>query len=763
MAEKGNTSMKAAHLALAILISAAQGVLAMIPKPVDSIDGSELSAGFYVTFAKLPSVASPVSGPFAVTADKDGRVTVTFHAAPTDLAGDFSCSTVTRVKAGERHHVELSYSKMRRRAALFLDGAFEFENDRKIIPILKGGKVEVADRKAVQDLRLYPYALPAEELTPAGDGSGKMVADIAREKLDAEKRRVFADVKGPAAIYVVPPLSQEMFLPYDLPKRGRLGGAIEVYACPDQQVAGSLLVFALKAPLTIGGAEVGDLQTPDGKVFDKANVDVQIVKRWFRAGGAWLSYHGDMRQRNLTPDLLMHDDAAIKVDELAARNYIRCDYPEGTRYIDVSDPDVPYERWSGRVPFHDAETLQPLTIGEWGRNQQFMVTFTVPKGQAPGLYSGTLELKGAGKVAVTLEVLPIDLPEQGSPAGDLSKSYISLNNSFPSPLGPTLERRRACALATMRHIRAHGMFHTSHLWDSPVHARLAREAGFGDPDRLFSEFVGSIPDWRSLYPGRDPATLSLDDKEAAFRVILRGLEPALAYRRDTFARRPEDFVLFYSESAAYLRLVDAQEGQAELARRAGFSVYSHLMDDEVVRTAADVMDSTATTTIKAPYARLWNAAGGELINYADPFPSSENPEYFRRRVGAQMYTKGLAGDMLHECYRELWPFHEFREGGEIGGYRNFEMCIPTQDAFIWKMAYDGMREAMNDVRYFTALKRLATKYRDSADEALRREARRQLLWLAAIDGDTADLDMLRAATAARILTLQELVAKKEGK
>ena len=218
-----------------------------------------------------------------------------------------------------------------------------------------------------------------EELTPLADGKGETVADARRARRDAEKRKAFEDVKGPAAIYVVPPLSQEMFLPYDLPKRGVLGGAMEVYACPDQQVAGSLLVFALKAPLKIGGADIGDLRTKDGKVFDKENIDVQIVKRWFRAGGAWLTYHGDPRQRNLTPDLLMHDDAAIKVDELAARNYIRCDYPEGSRYIDVSDPDKYNENWSGRIPFHDADTLQPLTIGEWGRNQQFMVTFTVPK------------------------------------------------------------------------------------------------------------------------------------------------------------------------------------------------------------------------------------------------------------------------------------------------------------------------------------------------------------------------------------------------
>ena len=751
-------------ITLVFLFSFAASFLAgVVPVPTGVVDESEMSAGFHVTFANLPSAKSPVTGPFSVTAEADGRITVVFHARPTDLAGDFTCSTTTRVKPGERHHLELSYSTMRRRVALFLDGAYEFENDRLIIPLLKGGKAEIVDAKAVQDLKVYPYALPCEELTPLADGSGKTVADARRSERDAVKRRVFADVKGPAVIYVVPPYSQEIFLPYDLPRRGKLGGDLDVYACPDQEVAGSLLVFALKAPLTIGGAVFDDLRTPDGNVFDKANIDVRLVKRWYRAGGAWLTYHSDPRQRNLTPDLLMHDDAAIKVDELRARNYIRCDYPEGTRYIDVSDPAVPYERWSGRVPFHDAKTLQPLTIGEWGRNQQFVITFSVPKGQAPGLYSGTLELKGAGKVAVRLEVLPVDLPEQGSPAYDLRKSYISLHNSFPSALGPTLEKRRECALETMRQIRAHGMYHTSGMWDTPEHARLAREAGFGDPDRLFSGFCGSIPDWRALYPGRDPATLTLADKEAAARVIMRGLEPALAYRRMIFAKRPEDFILFYSETASYMRLVDAQEGQAELARRAGYTVYSHIMNDEVARIAADVMDGTATTSIDERYARLWREAGGELINYADPFPGSENPEFFRRRVGLLMYKRGFAGDMMHEFYRELWPFHEFSTGGEIGGYRNFEMCIPTQDAFIWKLAYDGMREAMNDVRYFTALKRLAIKYRESPDEALRREARRQLVWLGAIDENTADLDMLRAATAARIIALQNLAAKKEGK
>lgn len=748
-----NTLQKLTIILTLGLVSLAASALSVAP--ADIIDGSELSAAFSVKFDSLPSPAPLDCGPFAVSADADGHLTVTYFAQPTDLACDFACSTETRVKKGEWHHIETSFSRQRRRVALYMDGAFEYENDRKLVPWLKGGKVSAP--KGVRDLFVYACELESEQLIPVRDGSRETVADAKNKARDEAKREAFKDVKGPAAIYVVPPYSQEIFLPYDLPKRGKLGGSLSVFACADQQVAGSLLVFALKAPLKIGGAKTEDLKSASGAVFPKDLIDVKLVKRWYRAGGAWLTYHGDNRQRNLTPDLLMYDDAAIKVDEVMKRNYIRLDYPEGPRYVDVSSPDVDNERWSGRVPFHDARVLQPLEISEWGRNQQFLVTFTVPKGQAPGIYTGVLELTGAGRVPVSLEILPIDLPEQGSPYNNLGKSYISLNNSFPSALGPTLEARRACALDTMRQIRSHGMFHTSNMWDTPEHAMLARAAGFGDPDRLFSEFTGKIPDWRGLYPGRDVATLSLADKAAAERYIMRGLEPALAYRRETFARRPEDFILFYSETASYNNLVKEQEGRAEMARKAGFTVYSHVMNDETVGIAGDVLDGTATTTILDKYAHVWNEAGGELVNYAYPFPSSENPEFFRRRVGVLMYKNNFAGDMLHECYREYWPFHEFCDiNPEIGGYRNFEMCLPTQDRFIWKLAYDGMREAMNDVRYFTALKKLALKYRDSENEALRREAKRQLIWFAKIDENTVDLDMLRAAVADRILTLQNL-------
>ena len=49
----------------------------------------------------------------------------------------------------------------------------------------------------------------------------------------------------------------------------------------------------------------------DGAKFPADALNVKLVKRWFRCGGAWLSYHRDGRQRILTPHLLVNDDDLV--------------------------------------------------------------------------------------------------------------------------------------------------------------------------------------------------------------------------------------------------------------------------------------------------------------------------------------------------------------------------------------------------------------------------------------------------------------------
>ena len=110
-------------------------------------------------------------------------------------------------------------------------------------------------------------------------------------------------------------------------------------------------------------------------------------------------------------------------------------------------------------------------------------------------------------------------------------------------------------------------------------------------------------------------------------------------------------------------------------------------------------------------------------------------------------------------------------GGD-GTYRNSCLCYPMKGGWIRTLSFEGFREAYEDVRYFTCLKKLATQHVASADNDLRREAKRALRWLDRVERDSTDfvrvqtkreapdLYALRAGVAERILTLQEMVAKK---
>ena len=633
---------------------------------------------------------------------------------------------------------------------LYMDGFLiamrkqDYDNKTNLLPLVK--PAAFPEGPNVKDIEFLPRVLTEDEILKRGAAA------------------VASRPSGKPFVWgTVDPTADDRFLPgMEVPAEA-VSKPLAVTLAKGEYEPGSVLVRCgreLKGLVP----EIGELRC--GKaVLPKDAVDVRVVKT-VPTAAIYPSVRGS---RILKPMMLLHDDSLLRVDLATRRAELKLRTADGCRYVPCSDDPgdayvkrmVEEHKWlnvrcdAAAWPIYDAKTIQPFAL-EKGRCKQFFATFRIDKDAKPGLYRGTLELVGAVKVPLALQVLPIDLPEQGSPKHNLAKSYISLNNSFPSPMGATLERRREIALKTMKEIRAHRLMHTECLWETPVHAELARKAGFSEPDRIFTDFTGSIPDWRTLYPKDRLASLTLADKAEAEKVILRGLEPALAHRRETFRTRPEDFILFYSETKGYCRLVKAQEGQAEIARKAGFTVFSHIMEDDVNRIGADVMDMTATTTVEKKYAEQWNATGGELINYANPFPSGENPEFYRRRVGVLMYKSDFSGDMLHECFRRLWPFHEWNTDGETGTYRNFEMCYPTHDGFIWKLAYDGMREAMNDVRYFTALKQRAVKWQYAKDEALRREAKRQLLWLELLDEHTVDLDMLRAAVADRIMILDRL-------
>jgi len=158
-----------------------------------------------------------------------------------------------------------------------------------------------------------------------------------------------------------------------------------------------------------------DLKGPGGAVIPAAAVDVRTVKVWWQDKIRWDNYYNwekYAKKNALLPDILLHDDALIRVDEAGTNNFLRMDYPEGVRYVCVSE-DTPDAFNDDLEPVRDAKTFIPFDV-KAGEYRQYWLTLRVPEDAQPGAYAGRIALVGAsgpvGELTLSLEVYPFALP-----------------------------------------------------------------------------------------------------------------------------------------------------------------------------------------------------------------------------------------------------------------------------------------------------------------------------------------------------------------
>jgi len=133
---------------------------------------------------------------------------------------------------------------------------------------------------------------------------------------------------------------------------------------------------------------------------------------------------------------------------------------------------------------------------------------------------------------------------------------------------------------------------------------------------------------------------------------------------------------------------------------------------------------------------------------------------FRRAMGLELY-KGCQydGHMLHGYIgNQLNEFTKY-PGGD-GDYRTFAMAYCQRDGVINRLPIIGYREGFDDVRYATFMKTQAEMYMNDEDPLIQREAKRQLAWLARVDGYNYDLDAFRSECVFRILAMKKLVDER---
>ena len=151
-------------------------------------------------------------------------------------------------------------------------------------------------------------------------------------------------------------------------------------------------------------------------------------------------------------------------------------------------------------------------------------------------------------------------------------------------------------------------------------------------------------------------------------------------------------------------------------------------------------------------AAKWHSFGSRITTYAWPHTGPENPDCMRRVHGLVLFKANYDGIGNYILSCSQW--NDFI--GEEYNFRCFNMTYPTRDGVIDTIEWEGIREAVDDVRYATKLQQLARKAIASGKVDAVYAGRKALQWLELIDERTADLNAVRLEMINTIIKLSDV-------
>lgn len=556
--------------------------------------------------------------------------------------------------------------------------------------------------------------------------------------------------------YTVPAISSVKRLPNTFPEDGELGGTLQIVAARNEFEPASFVVFS---PQDADKAELkaSDL-TGDAGTIPAANVDLKIVKCWYQGGTAWYSYFADVTGREMVPELLLNDEKLIRVDTATRDNYLRVDYPDGPDYRWISNRlsvNIPFN--AETTPVADAKTIQPFTL-KAGRFKQFWVTVKVPADAEAGIYCGSITLSPADmSIPIVVRVLPFELPTPMTNYDETREFYTMFYNGpgYKDILrsnGSDKNHADRKMLALYENMRDHNIRHPR-LDDFYPETRnqfirqleILRDSGCST-DPLFGAIRAFSPQWMNTVKGVPMAKQKLPQS------FIGMIDPPHEIIESMFGHT-NVYCFGYDEPAEWR--VHTERLLWKYIHDKGLKIYSTGKDSHL-RYAGyneDFINCPGEPTRER--ASKWHAMGCRITNYAAPHTGPENPDFMRRIHGLQLFHANYdgIGNYKLTCYN----WNDFL--GEKYNFRRFNMTYPTQEDVIDTIAWEGVREAVDDVRYATKLKSLALRAiaTDKTDNIY--TGRQALQWVDTLDMKSVDLNTTRLEMVNRILALSEFEDK----
>lgn len=591
-------------------------------------------------------------------------------------------------------------------------------------------------------------------------GAGAAVPDNA-ERVAAgirAQKEAYPLPNAPLTWYAVPAISSVKRLPDTFPEDGVLCGPLQIAAARNEFEPASFVICSFK---DVDKAElrVSALTAKEGTI-PAASVDLKVVKCWYQTGTAWHSYFADATGRCMVPELLLNDETLIRVDTATQDNYLRADYPGGSKYLWISFPasvKVPFN--AETTPVADAKTLQPFRL-DAGRFKQFWVTVKVPGNSAAGVYRGRIEILCAGtavaSVPLAVRVLPFELPKP--------MTYYDMNREFYTMLynephyaailklsGGDAAHAEKKLLALFENMRDHGIMNplvADYRGDREPFVReleILRKAGLST-----RPLFGGVPAIPSYGWMTSPQVKGVPMRDQPMpEDLIQRIDESSKIVKELFGHTN---VYCFGWDEPGMALLIAQRKPWQYVHDHGLMIYSTGHDNHLKRNGynEDFCNSAGAATREK--AAKWHAMGARVTNYADPHTGPENPDYMRRVHGLVLYKANYdgIGNYILSCS----DWNDFL--GTEYNFRSFNMTYPTRDGLIDTLEWEGIREAVDDVRYATKLKTLALAAIATGRTESVYAGRKALQWLEMTDEKRADLNGMRMEMIQYIMKLIEM-------
>lgn len=509
----------------------------------------------------------------------------------------------------------------------------------------------------------------------------------------------------------------------------------------------------------------GDFKSKDGAVIPASAIDKKVVKCWYQAN--WNSYFNSGNQI-LVPDLLLNDDTLVKVDEIKRKNFLRIDYPEGAKYCDVN--------FSGNFenvkpfnyciePVKDAKTLQPVKLTP-GRGTQFWLTVHVPQDAKSGLYTSRVQTrcdgKDTGTFDITLRVYPFELP-RAKTAYNLNEDYITfiIGVNLGVYAGMTKDLDEAARILKMDYanMAAHNIHHPGvAVFDGSKRSEevflrdvaLQKEAGMS----LKPVCSAGAADDGGFIRNEGKEERTPEDYKKNQEEFKKKMELVLPVVQKAFGHN--DIHFYGIDEAQHPGTLRAMAPYRDILFRMGAKVFTSGWHDNYLYLPAYENIHAQAAEIAKPIADRWHAIKGKLVCYAGPFAGPDNPDLMRRSHGMKMYRADYDGFFMLSYASGLHLWNE-RVNGR---YRNFTMAYPTVNGPVNSIAFEGLREGLDDIRYATLLRQLAEECFASGNQDAIYTAKKAIAWFELTDADKVDLDLLRMEMADHIIQMMKVLGKE---